>query len=164
MKIITSIVSTSILALCALEVVVSSAEMYKWVDKDGVIHFQDSPPQGVPSSTKVEKRPLFNSPETTYTPSEVAPKARKVDKAQIKKVYKVDIYTTSWCPYCKQAKAYLNSKGISYTEYDVEKDNEAMRRRNELSPDRKVPVAVIDGKVIRGFSSETYDAIFGGKP
>lgn len=30
------------------------------------------------------------------------------------------IYTTSWCPYCKQTKDYLEGLGISFTEYDIE--------------------------------------------
>jgi glutaredoxin 3 len=32
----------------------------------------------------------------------------------------VTIYTTSWCPYCKQAKALLTRKGAAFTEIDVE--------------------------------------------
>ena len=32
----------------------------------------------------------------------------------------VTIYTTSWCPYCRSAKALLTKKGVSFTEIDVE--------------------------------------------
>ena len=78
--------------------------------------------------------------------------------------HSVVIYTTSWCHFCHDAKAYLKKRGIAYTEYDVEKDAEALRRRNELSPGGGVPIAVIDGKVVRGFSAELYDPIFGKAP
>ena len=32
----------------------------------------------------------------------------------------VTIYTTSWCPYCKSAKALLAKKGVAFEEIDVE--------------------------------------------
>lgn len=32
----------------------------------------------------------------------------------------VTIYTTSWCPYCRAAKALLTKKGAAFTEIDVE--------------------------------------------
>ena len=32
----------------------------------------------------------------------------------------VTIYTTSWCPYCRSAKALLSKKGVAFTEIDVE--------------------------------------------
>lgn len=31
----------------------------------------------------------------------------------------VDIYTTSWCPYCHMAKALLKRKGVTYNEIDA---------------------------------------------
>jgi glutaredoxin 3 len=32
---------------------------------------------------------------------------------------KIEIYTTSFCPYCFAAKALLDDKGVSYTEINV---------------------------------------------
>jgi glutaredoxin-like YruB-family protein len=66
------------------------------------------------------------------------------------------VYTTSWCPYCKRAREYLVSKGIDFAEYDMEKDREAAARKKELHGTCGVPVAVIDGNVICGFSEEAY--------
>jgi glutaredoxin len=76
----------------------------------------------------------------------------------------VEIYTTSWCPYCTHAKEYLKSRGVPYIEYDVAKSRDALRRKNRLSPSDRVPVAVINGKVIDGFSETTYDAALREKP
>lgn len=33
---------------------------------------------------------------------------------------KVEIYTTSYCPYCVAAKSLLNRKGVNFTEIDAE--------------------------------------------
>ncbi len=69
----------------------------------------------------------------------------------------VEIYTTSWCTACRQAVAYLRTKGVPFTEYDVEKDSDAARRWRSIAPNGGVPVAVIGDQVVRGFSREAYD-------
>jgi glutaredoxin 3 len=32
---------------------------------------------------------------------------------------KVEMYTTMWCPYCAQARALFQRKGVAYTEIDL---------------------------------------------
>lgn len=44
-------------------------------------------------------------------------------------VEKIIVYTTDTCPHCKIAKAYLNNKGYSFEEKNVDKDVEA---RNDM--------------------------------
>ena len=140
---------------------ISTADMYKWVDKDGVTRFQDMPPSNISDPTKVEKIIQSDRVSTSYDSPATPPADNSGYKQTIKATpkLKVEIYTTNWCGYCKQAKEYLNSRRISYIEYDVEKDKDALKRKKELSPNGGVPVAVINGKVIRGFSSNTYDLV-----
>lgn len=38
---------------------------------------------------------------------------------------KVEIYTWSRCPFCLRAKALLDKKGIAYTEYCIDGDEES---------------------------------------
>lgn len=143
---------------------ISTADIYKWVDQDGIVHIQDIPPQGVSKSTKVEKVKQRRNESSDYESQETrSPKAFDY-KQQTNANPSVEIYVTSWCPYCKQAKQYLSSRGISFTEYDIEKDREAMIRKHELSPKGGVPVAVINGKVIIGFASDAYDDALAGRP
>ena len=68
----------------------------------------------------------------------------------------VELYVTSWCPYCRQAMDFFRSRGIYYVVYDIEKDDSAARRKQELDPRRGVPFAVINGVKIHGFSEEAY--------
>ena len=42
---------------------------------------------------------------------------------------KITVYTTSWCPYCRKAKALLASKGQKWEEIDIE---ERAGRREEM--------------------------------
>ena len=64
---------------------------------------------------------------------------------------KVQIYTTSRCPYCIRAKYLLDSKGVVYEEIalddDPDKKLEAMKRLNW----RTVPIILINGKLIGGY-------------
>jgi glutaredoxin-like YruB-family protein len=66
----------------------------------------------------------------------------------------VIIYTTTWCPFCNEAKNYLNSKGIPFEEKNVEIDLQAREEMIEKSGQLGVPVIDIDGKIIVGFSPE----------
>jgi len=69
----------------------------------------------------------------------------------------IELYTTIWCPYCKDARNFFRSRGISFSEYDIEKDEEAARRKNDLDGGRGVPFAVICDQKIRGFSTIAYE-------
>ena len=49
---------------------------------------------------------------------------------------KVVVYTSQWCPYCVQAKALLQHKGVRFDEIDVSSDDDLL----VLNPWRGVPV------------------------
>jgi glutaredoxin 3 len=64
----------------------------------------------------------------------------------------VEIYTTSWCPYCARAKALLDKKGVAYREIDLD---EVPGRRAEMVDrahgGRTVPQIFIDGEHVGGY-------------
>ncbi len=65
---------------------------------------------------------------------------------------KVEVYTTSYCPYCVRAKSLLRAKGVDFTEIDVTGDPELRERMVELSGGRRtVPEIFINGKIIGGY-------------
>ncbi len=69
----------------------------------------------------------------------------------------VTLYGTQWCPACKMAKGYLESKGIAYRDVDVEHDTQGaaeFQRRGGGG----VPMIVINGQQTTGFSSAWVDA------
>lgn len=74
----------------------------------------------------------------------------------------VEIYGTSWCPYCKKAASYFKSKGIAVKEYDIETDAAALTRFRRFGV-RGVPVVVIGDKIVAGYSIEDYDRALSGK-
>lgn len=64
---------------------------------------------------------------------------------------KIEVYSTTYCPYCDRAKALLKKKGVTFTEYVVDKQD--MDKREEMeqrSKRRTVPQIFIDDKHIGG--------------
>jgi len=67
-------------------------------------------------------------------------------------VAKVELYTTSSCPFCVRAKSLLKSKGIPFVEIDVTDDAELRQKMVELSGGRRtVPEIFINGKIVGGY-------------
>lgn len=71
------------------------------------------------------------------------------------------VYTTPTWPWCKVVKDYLKSNNVSYTEYDVTKDEKAARDMINKSHQRGVPVIDINGEIIVGFDQESIDRVLG---
>lgn len=66
---------------------------------------------------------------------------------------RVTLYATDWCGYCKQTRRFLDSKGIPYKEFDIEKSAEG-RKAYEALGGRGIPLIDVNGTLIRGFSEE----------
>ncbi len=66
---------------------------------------------------------------------------------------KVEVFVTSWCPYCTKLQKFLKAKGIRYTAYDIETDTSARKRYNELGV-RGVPVTRIGSLIIQGYNPD----------
>lgn len=64
----------------------------------------------------------------------------------------VILYSTSWCTSCARAREFLQSKGVSLVEYDIEKDAEKHREMLSKSGIRRIPVIDIEGIIVRGYS------------
>jgi len=64
---------------------------------------------------------------------------------------KVEIFVTSWCPYCTKLEKFLKEKRIDFSRHDVETDARAKAKHQSLGGGG-IPVVLIDAKtVIRGF-------------
>lgn len=64
---------------------------------------------------------------------------------------KIEIYTKFFCPYCARAKALLDSKGVTYEEYEVSRDDQGFALMVERAHGgRTVPQIFIDDQHIGG--------------
>lgn len=63
----------------------------------------------------------------------------------------VEIYTTSFCPYCDRARALLTKRGVEFTEFDAPHGSQARKDATARSGGRTtVPQIFIKGKPVGG--------------
>jgi glutaredoxin 3 len=65
---------------------------------------------------------------------------------------KVIIYSKDPCPYCVNAKRLLSNKGVSYEEIDLTDKPEEMQKMKNHFGWKTVPIIVINGKLIGGYT------------
>ena len=63
----------------------------------------------------------------------------------------VIMYTTNICPYCVRAKQLLNSKGVTYTEINLNQNPDKRAEMMEITGRRSVPQIIINGEAVGGF-------------
>lgn len=66
---------------------------------------------------------------------------------------KVILYGTDWCGYCQKARELFSEHNIEYVEYDIEKSAQGAEQHKRLGGSG-VPVLLINGQVLKGFSAE----------
>ena len=65
----------------------------------------------------------------------------------------VTLYTTNYCPYCRQAEQFLTQKQVPFQNVDVTGNDELRAKLVELSGGRRtVPQIFIGGEAIGGYS------------
>ena len=64
----------------------------------------------------------------------------------------VEIYTKTWCAYCRMAKALLSKEGIDFEEIDVTFDIEKEQEMKQRSGRYTVPQIFIGNEAIGGFT------------
>lgn len=115
----------------------ADAELYTWKDRNGVI-----------------RRTYYPPPADQVWGNKPSHQARTV--RQHARDNQVELYVTSWCPYCKKAIQFFKSRGVAYKVYDIEKDSKAAARKRQMDSGDGVPFAVINGTRIRGYAPEQY--------
>lgn len=135
----------------------AAAQIYKWTDPSGKTHYGDAPPDDVKKQELKIRIPSYDGPVevrdwAAVIRKKAAPPAGDPDR--------ITMYSTDWCPHCKNARSYFNSKGIRFTEYNVE-TSETGRKEYEALGGGGVPVIVVGSKVMRGFSRESFESLAG---
>ena len=152
---------------------ISSAEIYKWVDENGVTHYSDSPTQDMIESTATEEDEIQSAdPAPANTPPlpdetqkgalnsdifDILDETQDQEEEVAANTPNVEIYETSWCGYCKKAKDFFRSRGIDFVTYDIDRDQQARSRMQSLTSRMAVPFVVINGQGIAGYSVAEYE-------
>jgi glutaredoxin len=130
------------LLLCAAG---ASAQMYKWTDAKGVVHFSDQPPPG--NARKVELKSLEAGAAKVELPYALAEAARNSP---------VVLYTTAPCESCDQGRALLLQRGIPFVEKTVQ-SNEDQQKLKDAGSDGQLPLLLVGGSKRIGFEAGAWN-------
>lgn len=124
-----------------------ASQFYKWTDDRGRIHYSDKPPPDrIADKLDIEVKSHTGPPKVSKFIS-----AAPASDAII-------MYSAEWCGICRRAKAYMDSEGIEYTEYDIDKSSKGRREYTRLNG-KGVPLFLIGGQRMAGFSPSRLQAL-----
>lgn len=71
----------------------------------------------------------------------------------------IKVYGVPGCPFCKKAREFFNSKGVSFEDIDVSASQEKAKEMVEKSGQMSVPVIEIDDEIIIGYDREKLEEL-----
>ena len=134
----------------------AQAQLYKWTDEQGRIHYSDQAPDQDKMKAAVIKIESYSGPAVVSTLEKSAPAAQANQPVAAKG--RVKLLTTSWCGYCRQARAYLTSRGIPFEDLDVEKSAQGKQEYGELKG-RGVPIILVGNQRMNGYGQAQLDTM-----
>lgn len=103
------------------------------------------PPVAVPPAHGVDDPYVAAAPTTAAKPQLSELDAARRDVA-------ITIYSAAWCGYCKKAKAFMDARGLAYSERDVDDDAAAAKELRAISPKGSIPAFKVDQETMVGWS------------
>jgi len=146
-------VSFTVLCVALFAVVAQAEELYRWVDKDGVVHYTDTPPPD--DAKKVERKNLTDGGGSGDDQLPYAVKAAKERNP-------VTLYITDCPEGCTPARALLAKRGIPFTEKNPLTDAEVAKSLRALVGSLSVPTIVIGETPIKGYEEASWQAALDG--
>ena len=140
-----------VLLACLLLCLPAPAQVYKWTDSTGKTAYGDKPPD----ESKAKQLRIQSYDQVVVKDWSQVLRAKSPSGGSGSGV---TMLSTTWCGYCKKARIYFRSKGIAFTDIDVEKSDDGRRRYEELGGSG-VPIILVGSKLMQGFSEEAFDAL-----
>lgn len=127
----------------------AQSNVYRWTDKDGKVHFSDSPP---PDDAKdaVQRRLGGGGPDDTSLPYATQDAARRNP---------VSIFTSTDCgDPCAQGKELLEKRGVPYQERNPQDSVADKEELNKLAGGLYVPTLAVGSKPLKGFDEGQWNS------
>ena len=129
----------------------AAAELYKWVDQDGKVHYSDAPPPN-----KKSKR--INLKINSISGPPVVSENRSASPVAAANAERVRLFTAAWCGYCKKARAYLQARGTPFEDLDVETSAQGKNAYDALGG-HGVPIILVGQQRMDGYNASTLEAM-----
>jgi hypothetical protein len=132
-----------LLSLFALACTAVHADLYRWVDADGNVHYSDDPP---PANIKQLEKKKVNGGKPTDEPLPYA-------LQQAVNNFPVTLYATQCGAGCTGARELLAKRGVPYTEKDATADAVQVELKQITGGTLEVPVLKVGKDVTKGFEA-----------
>lgn len=152
----------TVLHLAILTVLLSGlaeAEVFKYTDSAGKTYFVSEESQipekhranaidssGMRQVSKVPAKEFYKAPVNRSSAGQ--PKGSGTSSYR-----KVEIYVTTWCPYCKQLEEFLKKNRVPYVRYDVEQSAQGRKFYASVGQGG-IPITKVGKSIIRGFKKQ----------
>ena len=135
--------------------------VYRSISPDGRVVYSDQPP----ATGKLQKVYSFENLPASPVPEATQRYRQDLTSSMNKRLAGqaaggTQLYSASWCGYCRKAKAYLGQKGIAYREIDID-TAEGKASFAQAGGGGGIPLLLRNGQRVQGFSTAAYDALFG---
>lgn len=132
----------------------AAAEIFKWTDAEGNLHFSDTPPE----QTRVKKITVKpNSYKSVQDIQSTGQLTNKRNNAPTQKT--VLMYSAEWCGVCRKAKRYFKKNRIPYRDFDIDKNQQAKQRYKALNA-HGIPVIFVNDMRLNGFSVAQFERVY----
>ena len=146
-----SALAAALLLLPALAL--AQASVYRWVDKDGKVHYSDTPPPE-PQKSLTQKRVGGGYSEQTQLPYATQIAMQKSP---------VTLYTGADCgDPCKSGRELLSKRGIPYNERDAQGNAEDSEALKKLVGTLEVPVLTVGATKVKGYEEGAWHSALDG--
>ncbi|OGA65165.1 MAG: hypothetical protein A3G81_18715 [Betaproteobacteria bacterium RIFCSPLOWO2_12_FULL_65_14] len=137
-------------AVALLAAGAASAQLYRWTDPSGRVHFTDTPPP--PNARNVQKKQIAPAPSQPSKPAEpyVLQQARRNAP--------VTLYTGPGCDPCAAARKLLNDRGVPFKEVSVADEASASALQKAVGGGI-VPAIIVGERSQMGFEQGTYHGL-----
>jgi len=133
--------------LFAVATSAQAAQVYRWVDSAGGVHYTDQPP---PASVKQVKTlsgqgNVIEADKSSYS-SKIAHEKNPVT-----------LYGGDCGPVCEEARIMLKKRGIVFEEKDPAKDRDAAEAMRQLTGTLEIPVVVVGTAHQKGYDAAIWN-------
>lgn len=123
--------------LLAANPATSDEKLYKWVDENGNVTYQDQPPPGDPGQVEtLTEQTVATTPESTPPDVDVV------------------LYSIKVCDVCDLVRTLLQERGVPFDEKNADGDPEVQAELKEVSGVLSVPILVIGEMVLKGYNRD----------
>jgi glutaredoxin len=125
----------------------AQSTLHRWVDKDGRVHFTDTPP---PPDARSATQKRFGQA------ADEQPLPFATQTAMLR--HPVMLWVAPQCEPCSQGRELLSRRGVPFSERDVQANVETQAAFRKITGDLNVPVIEIGTSRIKGFEEGQWNA------